>query len=433
MKGPKRIMVDMSATLLHHGHINLLRKASDIGSVIVGLTKDSQILQCKGYIPELCYEHRAEILRSIKYVSEVVEVDWMVDDATLIKHKIDYLVHGDDNSNPIDPAKLISFPRTTGISSTQLRESSLRSIFSVRNKRLFLTPGPAAIIPENALGLYPVFGRADQNFQDVQKIVIDWLKSLSGQDEIISLQGSATLALEIALKSFVSGKVLLVNTGYYSNRLKSLLNPDVCIDEINSDQLNSHEGNYDWILCTYTETSTAFKHDASVLLQAKSNFQSKLFMDATGSIGLESQHEIADVLAFSSCKGLLGLTGASFIGFKSGLNKINNSSFYLDIDTHIQRKVTGPYHIIATLAEIMKVHHIYHERIIQSKKNLLLADQSLDYIPDHEPLLCTKLKKKFNLPLGAVPYHPRVPSDQQIVCHLGELDIPSPTIHNHIY
>ena len=33
-------------------------------------------------------------------------------------------------------------------------------------------------------------------------------------------------------------------------------------------------------------------------------------LDATGSIGLERYHELADVISFSSCKGLFGLTGA---------------------------------------------------------------------------------------------------------------------------
>ncbi|MBM4230175.1 MAG: cytidyltransferase, partial [Gammaproteobacteria bacterium] len=31
----KRVMVDMSATLIHHGHVRLLKKASEHGRVIV--------------------------------------------------------------------------------------------------------------------------------------------------------------------------------------------------------------------------------------------------------------------------------------------------------------------------------------------------------------------------------------------------------------
>ena len=34
-------------------------------------------------------------------------------------------------------------------------------------------------------------------------------------------------------------------------------------------------------------------------------------LDATASIGLESGHEQAEILAYSSCKGLFGLTGAA--------------------------------------------------------------------------------------------------------------------------
>ena len=33
----------MSATLIHHGHIRLLKKASEFGSVIVALTTDEEI------------------------------------------------------------------------------------------------------------------------------------------------------------------------------------------------------------------------------------------------------------------------------------------------------------------------------------------------------------------------------------------------------
>ena len=35
-----RVMVDMSCTLLHHGHVRLLQKAAQYGDVIVALTTD---------------------------------------------------------------------------------------------------------------------------------------------------------------------------------------------------------------------------------------------------------------------------------------------------------------------------------------------------------------------------------------------------------
>ena len=39
-----RIMVDMSATLIHHGHIRLLKKAAELGDVVVALTSDAEAL-----------------------------------------------------------------------------------------------------------------------------------------------------------------------------------------------------------------------------------------------------------------------------------------------------------------------------------------------------------------------------------------------------
>ena len=81
----KRIMVDMSATIIHHGHIRLLKKASKYGKVIVGLTTDEEVQSKKGYQPELDFEHRKEVLEAIKYVDEVVPVPWMLDNATLEK------------------------------------------------------------------------------------------------------------------------------------------------------------------------------------------------------------------------------------------------------------------------------------------------------------------------------------------------------------
>lgn len=125
---PKRIMVDMSATLIHHGHIRLLKAAKAMGTVIVALTTDEEIRNKKGYVPELNFPERKEILESIKYVDEVVPCNWLIDEAFLDLHNIDLLVHGHDNSNPITPERLAILPRTEGVSSSQLRSRVLRAI-----------------------------------------------------------------------------------------------------------------------------------------------------------------------------------------------------------------------------------------------------------------------------------------------------------------
>lgn len=121
-------MVDLSATLIHHGHIRILKKASKFGYVIVALTTDEEIEKKKNYIPELKFNERKEILEAIRFVEDVVPSPWLINEEFLNLHNIDLLVHGSDNSNPINPERLLIFPRTEGISSTILRERSKKSL-----------------------------------------------------------------------------------------------------------------------------------------------------------------------------------------------------------------------------------------------------------------------------------------------------------------
>lgn len=130
----KRIMVDMSATLIHHGHVRLLRAASEYGTVIVGLTTDEEIRSHKGYQSELDFASRAEILASIRYVDEVVPAPWLIEEAFMDRHRIDCLVHGEDNSNPITENRLLVLPRTPGISSTLLRARVLQAVAEAWSK-----------------------------------------------------------------------------------------------------------------------------------------------------------------------------------------------------------------------------------------------------------------------------------------------------------
>ena len=120
----KRVLVDMSCTVLHHGHTRLLQKAAELGQVIVALTTDDEILMKKGYTPELSFEERKEILLTIKYVSDVIPSKWLIEDGYIIKNNIDIFVHGDDNSNKISACKVVIYPRTKGISSSDLRKRS---------------------------------------------------------------------------------------------------------------------------------------------------------------------------------------------------------------------------------------------------------------------------------------------------------------------
>ena len=116
----------MSGTLIHHGHIRLLKKAYKLGDVFVALTIDKQIKKYKGYQPELNFSQRKEIFTSIRYVKKVIKSNWLIDESFLKKNNISLLIHGNDNSNKIKKTKLKVFKRTKGISSNLIRRKACK-------------------------------------------------------------------------------------------------------------------------------------------------------------------------------------------------------------------------------------------------------------------------------------------------------------------
>ena len=94
-----------------------------------------------------------------------------------------------------------------------------------RNEQKYLyTAGPASLVEENLLGLRPCFGRGDLDYSEIENFVLNNLKELSGHQQIVRLQGSASLALEIMALNFLYGNVLIISTGFYSDRLIQLAN-----------------------------------------------------------------------------------------------------------------------------------------------------------------------------------------------------------------
>jgi 2-aminoethylphosphonate-pyruvate transaminase len=274
---------------------------------------------------------------------------------------------------------------------------------------------------ENLQYLKPFFGRGDAEYEKISESVINWIKQLSGQDEVVAMQGSATLALELAMHSFVSGKVLLISTGYYSDRLKKLLPKDCSLTICKYKDINTIKDNFNWVLCAYTETSVAFKIDLQSVKDKASKCGSKLFVDATGSIGLEDNHQLADAMAFSSCKGLFGLTGAGFVAYKSDLIPKNLDTFYFNLATQKNKMTTGPYHSIASLYGVIDKHRIFKQRVVNSK-NIILQKYHDIVRSNNQPLLCTYLEGKVVAnDDNVILYSPRSKFSGSVVCHFGEI------------
>jgi 2-aminoethylphosphonate-pyruvate transaminase len=345
----------------------------------------------------------------------------LIDERILDEHHIDLLVHGDDNSNLISEERLQVFPRTAGVSSSDLRQRVQQSIASINNQKLMLTPGPAVVLHENLEYLKPLFGRGDDEYTAMSDSVINWIKELSGQDEVIMAQGSSTFALELAMHSFVDGNILLISTGYYSDRLERLL-PDGCkVTICHYQDIGKIDEKFDWVLCAYTETSVAFKVDLIAVKSMSDKCEAKLYLDATGSIGLECNHGLADVMAFSSCKGLFGLTGGCFVAYKHDLTPKPNELFYFNLETQAKKMITGPYHAIASLYGVMRKHAKLRDRVINSKKAVIDKWPHLAR-RDNQPLLCTYLEGQI-LPKdeNIILYTPRSKLSGSVICHFGEI------------
>ena len=130
------VYVGMSADLVHPGHLNILKTASEYGEVIVGLLTDKAIASYKR-LPYMDFEQRKQVIENIKGVSRVLPQETLDYVPNLRAYKPDYVVHGDDwkegvqretRQRVIDTlaewgGKLVEVPYTKGISSTQLNKA----------------------------------------------------------------------------------------------------------------------------------------------------------------------------------------------------------------------------------------------------------------------------------------------------------------------
>ena len=130
------VYVGMSADLIHPGHLNILKKAAELGDVTIGLLTDGAIASYKR-VPYMSFEQRREVVESLKGVSRVVPQKTLDYVPNLRALRPDYVVHGDDwqegvqretRQRVIDAlaewgGKLIEVPYTEGISSTALQKA----------------------------------------------------------------------------------------------------------------------------------------------------------------------------------------------------------------------------------------------------------------------------------------------------------------------
>lgn len=417
----KRIMVDMSATLIHHGHIRLLKKASEYGDVIVGLTIDKEVLSKKGYQPELNFESRKEILESIKYVSEVVAVPWALNDETLDEHNIDLLVHGDDNLNDVKKDKLLIFPRTKDISSSDIRKNVVKTLAQISSRNILLNPGPAtttysvkiAQVVDDICPREKEFG----NLMEYISTELTTIVANNNEYTTVLFGGSGTAVVESVISSIIpyNKKVLIINNGAYGKRMCQIADTydmkyiefkSSPIEPINLDKLeqiiNNHK-NISHLAVVHNETTTGLLNNLDDLGNIAIKYNLELIVDAMSSyaaIPVDMKKQNISYLMASSNKNIQGMAGVGFvISNKKAIEKvkaIKPRNFYLNlyaqyenfIKNH-QMRFTPPVQTLYSLKQAIieaKEEGIKnrYERYSKSWETLTngLKDLNLNYLVD---------------------------------------------------
>ena len=125
----KRVITYGTFDLLHYGHINLLRRAKELGDyLIVALSTDKFNWDEKRKKCYFTYEKRKQLLEAIRYVDLVIpEENWEQKVKDVKEYHVDTFVMGDDWKGKFDflrelGVNVVYFPRTPEISSSQIKK-----------------------------------------------------------------------------------------------------------------------------------------------------------------------------------------------------------------------------------------------------------------------------------------------------------------------
>jgi glycerol-3-phosphate cytidylyltransferase len=130
--------------VFHIGHLNLLRNArSQCDKLIVGVNTDSLVEQYKHHSPVIGEMERLEIVRSMKWVDEVMLTSTLDKRIIYDTCPFDKIFIGDDwKGNPrwlqterdLSPlnVEVVYLPHTDGVSTTQIREEHKEELYDIK-------------------------------------------------------------------------------------------------------------------------------------------------------------------------------------------------------------------------------------------------------------------------------------------------------------
>lgn len=122
----KKVITYGTFDLLHYGHINLLRRAKELGDYLVVALSTDEFNASKGKKSFFKYEERKKLLEAVRYVDLVIpENSWEQKANDIKEFKIDTFVIGNDWEGKFDELKefceVVYLPRTPEISTTKIK------------------------------------------------------------------------------------------------------------------------------------------------------------------------------------------------------------------------------------------------------------------------------------------------------------------------
>ena len=125
----KRVLTYGTFDLLHYGHIEILRRAKELGDYLIVALSTDEFNAIKGKKAYHNYETRKKMLEAIRYVDLVIpEENWEQKISDVKEYKADVVVMGSDwaGSDKFDYLKehceLVFLPRTEGVSTTKIKQ-----------------------------------------------------------------------------------------------------------------------------------------------------------------------------------------------------------------------------------------------------------------------------------------------------------------------
>jgi glycerol-3-phosphate cytidylyltransferase len=123
----KKVITYGTFDLLHYGHINLLRRAKELGDYLIVALSTDEFNRGKGKECYFSYDQRRLLLEAIRYVDLVIpETCWEQKISDVKEFRVDVFCMGDDWRGRFDflreYCQVVYFDRTPEISTSKIKD-----------------------------------------------------------------------------------------------------------------------------------------------------------------------------------------------------------------------------------------------------------------------------------------------------------------------